>query len=87
MTGARKNSIIAVVLLALMTLSAGCHVYDDHHRRHYGRYDRWDRYDRDDRDRDGRRDRWERYSDRYYDRDDWRHDRFSDSKYRDRFDR
>ena len=106
MNQVRKKSIIAVALFALMTMSLGCELYDDHDRNRYGRYDRLDRssrsdLDRDgrveqwerdrlDRDRDGRVERWERdraswdsyyYRDRYYDRD------YSNSRYRDRFDR
>jgi hypothetical protein len=59
-----------------------------------GRVERWER-NRWDRDRDGRVERWElnrgpsRYS--YYGRDNWRdnwrYDRYSDSRYRDRYDR
>jgi hypothetical protein len=98
MKQAQKKSIIVAALLALMTLSVGCAVYDDGYR--YGRYDRWDRYSRSDLDRDGRVERWERARldrdrdgrverwerDRYYDRNNWRY-RYSDSQYRDRFDR
>jgi hypothetical protein len=98
MNQVRKKSIIAVALLALMTMSVGCELYDDHDRYRYRRYDRWDRYSRSDLDRDGRVERWERarldrdrdgrierweryyYGNRYY-------DRYSDSQYRDRFDR
>lgn len=99
MNQARKKSIIAAALLALLTTSVGCELYDDHDRYRYGRYDRSDRYsrldldrdgrveqwerDRLDRDRDGRVERWER--DRGPDRN-WRYDRSSDSRYRDRFD-
>ena len=55
-----------------------------------GRVEQWER-NRWDRDRDGRVEQWER--DRgpsrypYYDRENWRYDRYSDSRYRDRFDR
>ena len=59
-----------------------------------GRVERWER-NRWDRDRDGRVERWElnrgpsRYS--YYgrdnSRDNWRYDRYSDWRYRDRYDR
>lgn len=53
-----------------------------------GRVEQWER-NRWDRDRDGRIERWER--DRrpssYYGRENWRYDRYSDSRYRDRFDR
>ena len=55
-----------------------------------GRVERWE-YNRLDRDRDGRVERWElnrgpsRYS--YYGRDNKRYDYYSDSRYRDRFDR
>jgi hypothetical protein len=106
MNPARKKSIIAAALLALLTTSVGCELYDDHDRYRYGRYDRSDRYsrvdlDRDgrveqwernrlDRDRDGRVERWERDRgswDRYYYGNNWRYDRYSDSQYRDRFDR
>ncbi len=58
MNQARKKSIIAAALLALLTTSAGCAVYDDGYR--YGRYDRGDRYSRLDLDRDGRVEQWER---------------------------
>ena len=64
----RKKSIIAVAVLALMMMSVGCAVYDDHDRYRYGRYDRWDRYSRVDLDRDGRVEQWER------DRLDWDRD-------------
>ncbi len=84
MNHARKKSIIAAALLALMTMSVGCELYDDHDRYRYGRYDRSDRYSRLDLDRDGRVERWER------DRGPWDRydygDRSSDSRYRDRFD-
>ena len=56
----RKKSIIAAALLALLTMSVGCELYDDHDRYRYGRYDRSDRYSRSDLDRDGRVERWER---------------------------
>ena len=55
-----------------------------------GRVEHWER-NRWDRDRDGRVERWEldrgpsRYS--YYGRENWRYDRYSDSRYRDRYDR
>ena len=58
MNQARKKSIIAAALLALVTMSAGCAFYDDGYR--YGRYDRSDRYSRLDLDRDGRVEQWER---------------------------
>jgi hypothetical protein len=99
----RKKSIIAAALLALLTMSAGCVAYDDNYRYgRYDRWDRYSRVDLDrdgrveqwernrlDLDRDGRVERWERdrgpwdryyYGGRYY-------DRYSDTYYRDRFDR
>ena len=99
----RNKSIIAAALLALLTMSAGCAAYDDNYRYgrndrsdrysrvdldRDGRVEQWER-NRLDLDRDGRVERWERdrgpwdryyYGGRYY-------DRYSDSLYRDRFDR
>ena len=100
MTHARKKSIVAGALLALMTMSVGCELYDDHDRNRYGRYDRSERYSRLDLDRDGRVERWERDRlDRDRDgrverwereRGPWDRyyygDRSSDSRHRDRFD-
>jgi hypothetical protein len=98
----QKKSIIAAALLAMLTTAVGCTVYDDHDRYRSGRYDRSSRLDLDrdgrveqwernrlDRDRDGRVERWERdrASYPYYGRDEWRSDRYGDSRYRDRFDR
>ncbi|HKY09872.1 MAG TPA: hypothetical protein VJQ55_16600 [Candidatus Binatia bacterium] len=60
MKRAGKKSLIAAALLGLMTVSAGCAVYDYDDRYRYGRYDRWDRYSRVDLDRDGRVEQWER---------------------------
>ena len=78
MNQAKKTSIAAGALLALIvTMSWGCEPYHD---RDYRR-DRYGRYDRYDRDRDWRRDRYDGYSDRYYDRDDWRRDRDGDWRY------
>jgi len=78
---AKKKSIAAGALLALLVTIAACEVYDDHD---YGRY-RYGRYYSYDRDGDGRIERWERYADRYYDpyyayydRDYWRYDRGRD---------
>ena len=98
MNQARKKSIIAAALLALLTMSVGCQLYDDGYR--YGRYDRGDRYSRLDLDRDGRVEQWERNRldrDRdgrveqwERDRGPWDRyyygDRSSNSRYRDRFD-
>ena len=56
----QKKSIITAALLALLTTSVGCSVYDDHDRYRSGRYDRSDRYSRLDLDRDGRVEQWER---------------------------
>jgi hypothetical protein len=102
MRQAQKKSIITAALLALLTTSVGYASADDDDRyRRYDRYsrldldrdgrvERWER-NRWDRDRDGRVERWElnrgpsRYS--YYGRDNWRYDRYSDSRYWDRFDR
>ena len=62
MRQAQKKSIITAALLALLTTSAGCAVYDydNNDRNRYGRYDRSDRSGRLDLDRDGRVERWER---------------------------
>ena len=49
----QKKSIITAALIALLTTSAGCAVYDY-------RYDRYDRSSRLDLDRDGRVEQWER---------------------------
>ena len=83
MNQARKKSIIAAALLALLT-TVGCELYNDHDRYRYGRHDRSDGYSRLDLDRDGRVERWER--DRGPLDRNWRYDRYSDSRYRDRFD-
>ena len=56
----QKKSIITAALLALLTTSVGCAVYEDHDRYRSGRYDRSDRYSRLDLDRDGRVEQWER---------------------------
>ena len=56
----QKKSIITAALLALLTTSVGCAVYDDNDRYRYGRYDRYDRSSRLDLDRDGRVEQWER---------------------------
>ena len=56
----QKKSIITAALLALLTMSVGCAVYDDNDRYRYGRYDRNDRSSRLDLDRDGRVEQWER---------------------------
>ena len=105
MKNLQRKSIITAALLALLTTSAGCAVYDDGYRsRRYDPYYRYSRLDLDrdgrveqwernrwDRDQDGRVEQWER--DRgpsrnpYYGRESWRYDRYSDSVYRDRFDR
>src|SRR4026207_865245 len=60
MNHARKKSIIVAALLALLTTSVGCELYDDHDNYRYGRYDRSDRYSRLDLDRDGRVEQWDR---------------------------
>jgi hypothetical protein len=60
MRQAQKKSIITAALLALLTTSVGCAVYDDHDRYGSRRYDRSDRYSRLDLDRDGRVEQWER---------------------------
>ena len=60
MTQTQKRSIITAALLALLTTSVGCAVYDDNDRYRYGRYDRYDRSSRMDLDRDGRVEQWER---------------------------
>ena len=103
MTQTQKKSIITAALLALLTTSAGCVAYDDDDRRYSrndrssrmdldrdGRVEQWER-DRWDRDGDGRVEQWERdrgpASDSYYGRDRWRYDRYSDDRFRDRFDR
>jgi hypothetical protein len=56
----QKKSIITAALLALLTVSVGCAVYDDHDRYRSSRYDRYDRDSRLDLDRDGRVEQWER---------------------------
>jgi hypothetical protein len=60
MTQTQKKSVITAALLALLTTSVGCAVYDDNDRYRYGRYDRYDRSSRLDLDRDGRVEQWER---------------------------
>jgi hypothetical protein len=95
----QKKSIVTAALLALLTTAVGCTVYDDDDRYRSnrssrldldrdGRVERWER-NRWDRDRDGRVERWERDRgpSRYYGRENWRYDRYSDTQYRDRFDR
>ena len=75
MTQTQKRSIITAALLALLTTSVGCAVYDDNDRYRYGRYDRYDRSSRFDLDRDGRveqwDDRWDRYQDGRGRHEDW----------------
>ena len=56
----QKKSIITAALLALLTTSVGCVVYDDNDRYRYGRNDRYDRSNHLDLDRDGRVEQWER---------------------------
>jgi hypothetical protein len=56
----QKKSIITAALLALLTTSVGCAVYDYDDRYRSGRYDRNDRSSRLDLDRDGRVEQWER---------------------------
>ena len=41
---AQKKAIITAALLALLTTSVGCTVYDDHNRYRSSRYGRYDRY-------------------------------------------
>ena len=60
MTQTQKKSVITAALLALLTTSVGCAVYDDNDRYRYERYDRYDRSSRLDLDRDGRVEQWER---------------------------
>jgi hypothetical protein len=60
MRQAQKKSIITAALLAMLTMSVGCAVYDDHDRYRSRRYDGSDRYSRLDLDRDGRVEQWER---------------------------
>jgi hypothetical protein len=57
MRQAGKKSLIAAALFGVMTVSAGCAVYDYDDRYRAGR---WDRYSRVDLDRDGRVEQWER---------------------------
>lgn len=68
----KKFLAFGALTVLLATMSWACEPYYDHdHRyRRYGGYDRYDRYDRD----------WRRgrYADRYYDRDDWRYERYRD---------
>ena len=59
MTQKQKKSIITAALLALLTTSVGCAVYDDHDR-YRSRRDRYDGSSRLDLDRDGRVEQWER---------------------------
>ncbi len=100
MRQAQKKTIITAALFALLTTSVGCTVYDDHDRYRSGRYDRYGRASRVDLDRDGRVEQWERnrvdrdrdgrvegWERDRYGRDNWRYDRYSDYRYRDRFDR
>ena len=91
----RRKAIISAALLALLTTSVGCTVYDDHDRYRSSRYDRYDRYSQLDLDRDGRveqweRDRWDRDQDGRVEQ--WElnrgpYDRRRDPRYSDRFDR
>jgi len=60
MRQAQKKAIITAALLALMTTSVGCTVYDDNDRYRSSRYGRYDRYSQLDIDRDGRVEQWER---------------------------
>ena len=60
MRQAQKKAIITAALLALLTTSVGCAVYDDHERYPSSRYGRYDRYSQLDLDRDGRVEQWER---------------------------
>ena len=57
MRQAQKKAIITAALLALLTTSVGCTVYDDHDRYRSNRYDRYSQLDLD---RDGRVEQWER---------------------------
>lgn len=59
MRQAQKKAIITAALLALLTTSVGCAVYDDHDRYRSSRYDRSGRYSSLDLDRNGRVEQWE----------------------------
>jgi hypothetical protein len=95
MRQAQKKAIVTAALLATLTTSAGCAVYDGHDRYRSGRYDRYDRYSQLDLDRDGRVEqwelnRWDRDQDgrvEQWERNRGPYDRRRDSRYNDRFDR